>query len=236
MADTVNLICTFDRLGETQTELRATPVPEGQVVGQSFTPTEGCEIASGWEVFSYQFGTLGSELWTETINVVVSAVSALPSIAVYVAIILAFMFAWRAVKSFLTPTRDYTSLKTVTFGDESAVRSEFPASVISIILIFVIWGAFTGSKLLPGFLHLPGPFTGETSFTYTVDDGAGNRDDADVFVRVLPVGEDPEVRSTRPAFSRSGPRRAGARGPQSPSAVAQSHRGRPRDRPRPSPW
>lgn len=192
MADTVNLVCTFKRLGETQTELRATPVPEGQIVGESFVPAEGCDVASGWEVFTYQFGTLFSELWVETQNVGVSAVSALPSIAIYIAIILAFMFAWRAVKTFFTPKRDFTSLKTVTFGDESAVRSMLSASIISVILIFVIWGIFTGSWMTR-WINLPGPFTGEASFTYTLEDAAGNRDDAEVFVRVLPVGEDPDA-------------------------------------------
>ena len=191
MADTVNLMCTFERLGETRTELRASPVAEGQTVGENFTPPEGCDVATGWEVFSGQMGVLGSELWTETQNVFIAALGAIPSIALYVGIILAFMFAWRALKTFLTPTRDYTSLKTVTFGDESAVRSMLSASIISIVLIFVIWGSFTGSSLIPRFLHLPGPFTGEASFTYTVEDAAGNRDDAEIFVRVLPVGDDP---------------------------------------------
>ena len=111
MAGTVNLVCTRERLGETITELKATSVPQGQVVGENFTPPEGCEIASGWEVFSYQFSTLGSELWTETVNVFSSAASAVPAIALYIAIILACMFAWSAIKTFFTPKRDYTSLK-----------------------------------------------------------------------------------------------------------------------------
>lgn len=192
MAGTVNLVCTRERLGEMVTELRATPVPDGQVVGENFTPAEGCEVASGWEVFSYQFGTLGSEIWTETQNVFWSALGALPSIAIYVVIILAFMFAWGAIKTFLTPKRDYTSLKTVTFGDESAVRSMLSASVISIVLIFVIWGTFTGSKLIPSFMHLPGPYTGQASFTYTVEDVNGNRDDAEVFVTVVEAGAEPD--------------------------------------------
>ena len=192
MAGTINLVCTRERLGETVTELKATPVPEGQVVGETFVPAEGCEVASGWEVFSYQFSTLGSELWTETLNVFFSAISALPSLALYVGLILACMFAWRAVKTFFTPKRDYTSLKTVTFGDESAVRSMLSASIISIVFIFVIWGSFTGSKLLPSFLHLPGPYTGESSFTYTVEDAAGNQDQAEVFVNVLAAGVEAE--------------------------------------------
>ncbi len=187
---TVNLLCTFERLGETQTELRATPVPEGQIVGETFTPAEGCEVATGWEVFSYQFGTLGSELATETQNVLVSAISGIPYILGYILLIVIFMFVWRAIKSFLTPKRDFTSLKTVTFGDESAVRSETAASILSVIVIFIIWGTFTGSSLIPSFLHLPGPFKGEASFTYTALAPDGTTDDAEVFVTVLDAGEE----------------------------------------------
>ncbi|MDU8929970.1 ABC transporter permease subunit [Alisedimentitalea sp. MJ-SS2] len=87
-------------------------------------------------------------------------------------------------------TNDYTSLKTVTFGDESAVVSNRWASVISVVTIFLIWGAFTGSKFVPGFLQAPSPFVGETSFVYTLDDGNGNRDDATVHVKVFNFGED----------------------------------------------
>jgi len=92
--------------------------------------------------------------------------------------------------------RDYTSLKTVTFGDESAVRPNRAAGVISILTIFLLWGVFTGSKLLPGFLHAPGPFVGDTSFTYTAQAEGQAPDDATVTVLVRPRGEDvdlPEV-------------------------------------------
>ncbi|MEP5728910.1 MAG: ABC transporter permease subunit [Sulfitobacter sp.] len=81
---------------------------------------------------------------------------------------------------------DYTSLKTVTFGDESAVRPNRAAGVISILTIFLLWGVFTGSKLLPGFLHAPGPFVGETSFTYTAQVDGQAPDDATVTVIVHP--------------------------------------------------
>ncbi len=107
---------------------------------------------------------------------------------VYVAI---FAGAYFAVKFLVRGARkDFTSLKTVTFGDESAVVSNRSASIISILTIFLIWGAFTGSKMVPGFLQAPGPFVGETEFVYTLDDGNGNRDDATVFVRVYDFGED----------------------------------------------
>ena len=63
-------------------------------------------------------------------------------------------------KSLAGQIRDFTSLKTVTFGDESAVRPNRAAGIISILTIFLMWGIFTGSSLLPSFLHAPGPFVG----------------------------------------------------------------------------
>ncbi|NNE53820.1 MAG: ABC transporter permease subunit [Sulfitobacter sp.] len=88
---------------------------------------------------------------------------------------------------------DYTSLKTVTFGDESAVRPNRAAGIISILTIFVMWGIFTGSNLLPSFLHAPGPFVGTTSFTYTAQVEGQAPDDATVTVVVHPRGEEPEL-------------------------------------------
>ena len=92
---------------------------------------------------------------------------------------------WRRRKE----TNDFTSLKTVTFGDESAIKPDRGASVISILTIFLIWGAFTGSKLSP--LHVPGPFMGETSFTYTVQNTAGETDDGTVSISVHDIGLKP---------------------------------------------
>ena len=94
--------------------------------------------------------------------------------------------------------RDYTSLKTVTFGDESAVRPNRAAGVISIFTIFLMWGIFTGSNLLPSFLHAPGPFLGETSFTYTAQVEGQAPDDAEVTVIVHPRGETPDVPEVDP--------------------------------------
>ena len=93
-------------------------------------------------------------------------------------------------------TKDYTSLKTVTFGDESAVRPNRAASIISVLSVFFMWATFTGSALIPSFLHMPGPFEGTTTFNYTVENAAGEQDDATVTVLVRPQGEDavkPEV-------------------------------------------
>jgi len=137
---------------------------------------------------------LGIEFWV----IIKALVSALPFIAGYILLILLTLAIWNAVKRFMTPVRDYGSLKTVTFGDESAVSSNFAASVISLVLIFVLWGAFTGSRWMPGFLHAPSPFVGEMQFDYTLDDGAGNQDDATVFVKVFNFGEDAQKFEVEP--------------------------------------
>ncbi|QBF33096.1 ABC transporter permease [Thalassococcus sp. S3] len=89
--------------------------------------------------------------------------------------------------------RDFTSLKTVTFGDESAVVSDRTASVVSIITLFVLWGMFTGSSWLPGFLHAPGPFEGTTSFEYTAQTEDGESDTATVTVIVHPIDQNIEA-------------------------------------------
>lgn len=76
--------------------------------------------------------------------------------------------------------KGYSAGKTVTFGDESSVRPNRIASFVSIATILLLWGMFTGSKLLPGFLHVPGPFEGTLSFTYTAQDSAQATDEATV--------------------------------------------------------
>lgn len=91
---------------------------------------------------------------------------------------------------------DLNSLKTVTFGDESAIVPDRAASVISVVTIFLIWGAFTGSRLVP--LHVPGPFTGEIAFTYTAMNAAGATDDATVRVLVHEVGTKPAAPEVAP--------------------------------------
>ena len=107
---------------------------------------------------------------------------------VYIAIFVVSFFATRFLVR--RTTTDFTALKTVTFGDESAVTSNRVASVISVITIYLIWGSFTGSAWVPGFLHAPGPFVGETGFTYTIATPDGVRDDARVHVRVMDFGEE----------------------------------------------
>ncbi|MEP4248285.1 ABC transporter permease subunit [Tateyamaria sp.] len=101
----------------------------------------------------------------------------------YVAIFAIAFFVVRAVAAGAA-RNDYGSLKTVTFGDESAVTPNRTASVISVLTVFFMWGTFTGSSLLPQFLHMPGPFSGDTSFEYTAVDASGAEDTGTVSVIV----------------------------------------------------
>ena len=134
-----------------------------------------------------------SSLFEELVTIVATVLLALPYLAGYVGFILLTLMLWKIVKKSLTPKRDFGSLKTVTFGDESAVSSNFAASVVSVVVIFVSWGAFAGSKLLPSFLHMPAAFEGEAEFTYTAETDAGLRDDALVRVIVHGAGVDVEL-------------------------------------------
>jgi taurine transport system permease protein len=105
------------------------------------------------------------------------------------------------VRTLSQQRQSFTSLKTVTFGDESAIRPDRAASVFSVVVIFLIWGAFTGSKWVP--LHVPGPFVGETSFTYTAKNAEGQTDTAEVHVSVHEVGKkvDAPEMSAKDGFS-----------------------------------
>jgi taurine transport system permease protein len=103
-------------------------------------------------------------------------------LAFYIIMFVGSLLLMQAFRKARAKRVDYTSLKTVTFGDESAITPDRAASFISILTIFLIWGAFTGSKIVP--LHVPGPFIGESSFTYTARNAAGETDDATVYVLV----------------------------------------------------
>mgnify|MGYP002653253287 CR=1 FL=1 len=76
-----------------------------------------------------------------------------------------------------------------TFGDAASVRPNRLASVISVFVLFAVWAAFTGSKLSP--LHVPGPFLGETQFTYTAEAPDGTRRDGVARVVVHKLDEMP---------------------------------------------
>ncbi|MFN3147854.1 MAG: ABC transporter permease [Paracoccaceae bacterium] len=109
--------------------------------------------------------------------------------------VIAFLLV-KLVRRQMEDRHDFTSLKTVTFGDESAVRPDRAASVISVLTIFLIWGAFTGSSIMP--IHVPGPFSGTTEFTYTAQNAAGETDDAIVRVVVHPIEVDPGEQEIEP--------------------------------------
>ena len=110
-------------------------------------------------------------------------------LAIYVALFVGSMLAvGLAMRG--RQRQDFTALKTVTFGDESAVRPNRIASIISVVVIFLLWAAFTGSSLSP--LHVPGPFLGETRFTYTAENEAGETDDAEVALVVHEQGTEAE--------------------------------------------
>ena len=94
--------------------------------------------------------------------------------------------------------RGFSSRKTVTFGDESAVRPNRIASVVSIATILLLWGMFTGSKLLPGFLHAPGPFQGTITFDYTAKAADDSTDDGTVTAIVHSRDESPELPEVDP--------------------------------------
>jgi taurine transport system permease protein len=114
----------------------------------------------------------------------------------YLALFIISYVVVRMIRARREARHDYTSLKTVTFGDESAITPDRVASVISILAIFLIWGAFTGSKLVP--FHVPGPFIGDTSFTYTAENAAGQTGDATVDVRVYRANEKAETPQPEP--------------------------------------
>lgn len=109
----------------------------------------------------------------------------------YIALFIGAYLIVRVVRARRGAKHDFTSLKTVTFGDESAIRPDRVASVISVAAIFLIWGAFTGSKLVP--VHVPGPFTGDTGFTYTAKNAAGATDDGRIDIRVVGPADKAEM-------------------------------------------
>ena len=132
-------------------------------------------------------------------------------IAVIFAIYLVFSGgSWLINKMFLdgrNKAKGYTSLKTVTFGDESAVVANRVASVASVIAIFFFWALATGSSLL-GPIQLPAPFQGETSFEYTAVNGAGETDTGTVNLLVHAFDDKPTL--TQPDNVASGFAKDGA--------------------------
>ncbi len=103
-------------------------------------------------------------------------------LTVYVALFLLSLFIVTRLSRLFFSKSDFNALKTVTFGDESAVRANRIASVLSVLAILVLWVAFTNSSLpLP---KAKGPFQGEISFSYTSTLEDGQSDDATVTILV----------------------------------------------------
>ena len=132
-----------------------------------------------------------AQLFSELFNILKAFVMIMPFLVGYVVLIMLTLGVWRIVRRFMTPKKDFGALKTVTFGDESAVTSNSAASVISIVLIFVLWGSFTGSRWVPSVLHMPGAFQGDAAFSYTIELPDGSTQDASVSVIVFGAGENP---------------------------------------------
>ncbi len=105
---------------------------------------------------------------------------------IYVTIFVLAYILYTLIAGKISTKDELSTRKTVTFGDESTVTPNRVASVLSIVAIFLIWGAFTGSRFSP--VHVPGPFIGDTSFSYTATNTLGQSDDATVFISVRPVG------------------------------------------------
>ena len=134
--------------------------------------------------------------------VLVAALRALPAILAYVALVLLAMVLWRGALRLIGRARGeaqgLAGRRTVAFGDAGAVRGEAAASVISVAAIFLLWGAFTGSRLLPGFLHAPGAFAGTAGFDYTAEAPDGARDDAHVALLVHPLNAEAPAEAVAP--------------------------------------
>lgn len=117
-------------------------------------------------------------------------------IAVIFAIYLVFSGIGWLIDHFFNKGRDkakgYTSLKTVTFGDESAVVANRFASVASVVALFFFWALATGSSLL-GPIQLPAPFTGDATFEYTATNAAGQTDTGTVNMVVHSFDDNPTI-------------------------------------------
>ncbi|SFA69175.1 taurine transport system permease protein [Poseidonocella pacifica] len=109
---------------------------------------------------------------------------------VYFALFFGAAAAVALIRRSMVSITDFRSLKTVTFGDESAVMPDRFASIISVVVVFLVWGAFTGSKLVP--FHVPGPFLGTTAFVYEVEAPDGSQGSATVNIVVHEMGADIE--------------------------------------------
>ena len=116
-------------------------------------------------------------------------------LSIFISAYIAYRYIRKHLQNNVQTSESLNQRKTVTFGDESAITPNRFASILSLITLFLLWGAFTGSKLSP--IHVPGPFTGDTSFTYTAINAQKETDSATVFIRVNPVG----IKSDKPKLN-----------------------------------
>ncbi|MGB0504997.1 MAG: ABC transporter permease [Pikeienuella sp.] len=122
----------------------------------------------------------------EILDLIVTTLWMAVGITAIFALYVGIALACSAVNSFIGRSRDkargFNSLKTVTFGDESAVTANRVASVFGVIALFFIWGVATDSKLTPSIL--PTAFHGQTSFEYTAVNASGDSSTATVHMQV----------------------------------------------------
>lgn len=103
-------------------------------------------------------------------------------LALYVAAFFGSFLLAKKIFASAFEKKGFNRLKTVTFGDESAITANRVASIVSVITVFWLWVAFTNSVIpLPKF---PGPYSGDMTFTYTAQLEDGSTDDATVTMRV----------------------------------------------------
>lgn len=67
-------------------------------------------------------------------------------LAIYLGLLAAVWTATALLSNRIAQRDGFTARKTVTFGDESAIRASRVASIASVLVIFLIWAAFTGSS------------------------------------------------------------------------------------------
>jgi len=105
----------------------------------------------------------------------------------YISLFVVSLLLYRFLSAFF---RRHQGEEVVTmFGDEKGVTANRSASVLSILSLFLLWAAFTGSALSP--LHVPGPYVGQVSFSYDAANASGEIDQATVMVNVQPADEKP---------------------------------------------
>lgn len=125
-------------------------------------------------------------MWFEVLEALATSFWMVIGITIILGLFVLFSIAISYIYKIYDATKDkargYSSLKTVTFGDESSVVANRIASVAAVFSIFLIWCVATGSALIPNVLAPP--FTGDTQFEYTARNAAGEEATATVYVRV----------------------------------------------------